>query len=75
MESGIVGHFVTRFSLSRTRLHRGKRPPLQNGMVEIFIERLFDCRQKLQTRGCAGELRCRGRSGIHEEYGEFLRKE
>ena len=50
----------------------GKDPPVQNGMVEIFLERLYDCRQKLQTRGCTGEFRCGGRGGIHEEYGEFL---
>ena len=56
MESGIDGHFVTRFSLPRPRVHRGKRSAVQNGMVEIFIERLLYCRQKLHTRGCDGEL-------------------
>ena len=72
MESGIDGHFVTRFSLPCTRLHDWRTWPLQDGVdLDERIQCLVDL-QRLQTRGCAGELRRGGRGRIHEEYGEFL---
>ena len=72
MESGIDGHLVTRFSLSRPRFHRGTISVVQDRMETNRSTWRLDYRQKLHTRGCAGELRCRGRGRIHEEYGEFL---
>ena len=72
MESGIDGHLVTRCSLSCTRLHRGKRPPVQDGVEQEQKRLHLFGYQRLQTRGCTGELRCGGRGRIHEEYGEFL---
>ena len=72
MESRIDEHFVTRFSLSCTPLHVWIICRLQDGVdQDERIGTLLDL-QRLQTRGCTGELRCGRRGRIHEEYGEFL---
>ena len=72
MESGIDSHLVTRFSLSRPRLHDWTTWTFQDGVDQDEIQLSHDVLQRVQTRGCTGELRRGGRGGIHEEYGEFL---